>query len=104
MVYYACIRCSTCRDLTSLDDNDAPGRASCAKCSGTDLVIVPLAVPPEEYAGGGKVYTLEEWVKQTDPDAACECGHTAIQHIYAQGACRPNGIECPCTEFKEASA
>jgi hypothetical protein len=29
----------------------------------------------------------------------CECGHLRIQHIYAEGACRP-GFVCECSGFK----
>lgn len=58
MTIYVCIRCYTCNNITSLANNDA---CKCAKCGRTDLAIVPLLVPPAEYAGGGKVYALEEW-------------------------------------------
>jgi len=35
----------------------------------------------------------------------CECGHRRIEHIYAEGACRP-GFACPsgCVEFASRDA
>lgn len=32
----------------------------------------------------------------------CRCGHAKTDHVYHESVCRPAGIVCECTEFRQA--